>query len=101
MRRRVIAGTGKCTKRSRTPARFSPPSSRSLPTQNTVTSSSPRLHRDLDRVEAAKGSSVAIAGQNVSWSKKVPTPAKFPPLCLLKAGCRYSSLPLRAPPAFS
>ncbi|HYT19964.1 MAG TPA: triose-phosphate isomerase [Candidatus Polarisedimenticolia bacterium] len=39
--------------------------------------------------EAAKGSSVAIAGQNVSWSKEGAFTGEVSALMLAEAGCRY------------
>jgi triosephosphate isomerase len=40
-------------------------------------------------VEAAKGSSIAIAGQNVSWSKEGAFTGEVSSLMLAEAGCRY------------
>src|SRR5713101_6402845 len=40
-------------------------------------------------VEAAKGSSVAIAGQNVSWSKEGAFTGEVSAPMLVEAGCRY------------
>jgi triosephosphate isomerase len=40
-------------------------------------------------VEAAKNSSVAIAGQNVSWSKEGAFTGEVSALMLAEAGCRY------------
>src|SRR6266566_315239 len=40
-------------------------------------------------VEAAKGSSVAIAGQNVSWSKEGGFTGEVPAPMLAEVGCRY------------
>src|SRR5947199_118086 len=39
--------------------------------------------------EAGKGSSVAIAGQNVSWSKEGAFTGEVSALMLAEAGCRY------------
>src|SRR5207247_5948508 len=39
--------------------------------------------------EAAKNSSVAIAGQNVSWSKEGAFTGEVSALMLAEAGCRY------------
>src|ERR1700740_3834695 len=39
--------------------------------------------------EAAKGSSVAIAGQNLSWSKEGAFTGEVSGLMLAEAGCRY------------
>jgi len=39
--------------------------------------------------EAAKGSSVAIAGQNISWSKEGAFTGEISGLMLAEAGCRY------------
>src|SRR3989442_15538877 len=40
-------------------------------------------------VEAAKGSSIAVAGQNVSWSKEGAFTGEVSALMLAEAGCRY------------
>src|SRR5256884_1323528 len=40
-------------------------------------------------VEAAKGSSIAIAGQNVSWSKEGAFTGEVSAPMLAEAGCRY------------
>src|SRR5258707_12961301 len=40
-------------------------------------------------VEAAKGSSIAIAGQNVSWSKEGAFTGQLSAPMLAEAGCRY------------
>src|SRR5439155_24411769 len=40
-------------------------------------------------VDAAKGSSVAIAGQNVSWSKEGAFTGEVSAPMLAEAGCRY------------
>jgi len=64
MRRRVIAGNWKMYKRSRTLARFSPHSCRSLPARSTATSwSPPRSLQYLPRSRPRRASSIAIAGQ--------------------------------------
>jgi len=49
-----------------------------------------RLHRHLHRRRISeRHHQYRHLGQNVSWSKKALSPAKFPRQCLPKPACRY------------
>jgi len=49
----------------------------------------PPVHCNICRGRGAKGSSIAIAGQNVSWSKEGAFTGEVSAPMLAEAGCRY------------
>ena len=90
MRRRVIAGNWKMYKTlADTRAFFSsfPPLVSNAKHCDIVVA--PPFTAISTAVEAAKGSSVAIAGQNVSWSKEGAFTGEVSAPMLAEAGCRY------------
>src|SRR6202047_1648910 len=90
MRRRVIAGNWKMYKTlAETRAFFSsflPLVTRAEHCDIVV---APPFTAISTAVEAAKGSSIAIAGQNVSWSKEGAFTGEVSAPMLAEAGCRY------------
>src|SRR5207302_8107612 len=90
MRRRVIAGNWKMYKTlADTRAFFSsflPPVATARHCDIVV---APPFTALSTAVEAVKGSRVAIAGQNVSWSKEGPFTGEGSAPMLAEAGCRY------------
>src|SRR2546422_686231 len=90
MRRRIIAGKLKMYKKlAETRAFFSallPPGSNAKHCDIAV---APPFTALSTAVDAAKGSSVAIAGQNVSWSKEGAFTGEVSAPMLADVGCRY------------
>jgi triosephosphate isomerase len=90
MRRRVIAGNWKMFKTiAETRAYFSAFLLLVKETKNCDIVIAPPFTSILAAVEAAKGSNVAIAGQDVYWEKEGAFTGEISPTMLLEAGCRY------------
>jgi triosephosphate isomerase len=90
MRRRVIAGNWKMYKTlADTRAFFSSLLPLVAGEKNCEIVIAPPFTAISTAVEAAKNSNVAIAGQNVSWSKEGAFTGEVSAPMLLEAGCRY------------
>src|SRR5947207_8315699 len=90
MRRRVIAGNWKMYKTlADTRAFFSSFVPLVTGAQHCDIVVAPTFTAIRTAVEAAKGSSIAIAGQNVSWSKEGAFTGEVSAPMLAEAGCRY------------
>jgi triosephosphate isomerase (TIM) len=90
MRRRVIAGNWKMFKtQSETRAFFSAFVPLVASSTHCDIVIAPPFTAISTAVESAKNSSVAIAGQNVSWSKEGAFTGEVSALMLAEAGCRY------------
>src|SRR5256714_2762695 len=90
MRRRVMVGNWKMYKTRRAPRAFfpaSPPLVSNAKHCDIVVA--PPFTAISTAAEAAKDSSVAIAGQNVSWSKEGAFTGEVSAPMLAEAGCRY------------
>jgi triosephosphate isomerase (TIM) len=90
MRRRVIAGNWKMYKTlAETRAFFSSLLQLVAGEKNCDIIIAPPFTAISTAVEAAKNSSIAIGGQNVSWSKEGALTGEISAPMLLEAGCRY------------
>jgi len=90
MRRRVIAGNWKMFKTiAETRAYFSVFLPLVWGTKNCDIVIAPPFTSILVAAGAAKGSKVAIAGQDVHWEKEGPFTGEISPTMLVEAGCRY------------
>jgi len=90
MRRRVIAGNWKMYKTlAETRAFFSSFLPLVAGAKHCDIVVAPPFTAISTAVEAAKGSSIAIAGQNVSWSKEGAFTGEVSAPMLAEAGCRY------------
>jgi triosephosphate isomerase (TIM) len=90
MRRRVIAGNWKMFKTiAETRAYFSAFLPLVQETKNCDIVIAPPFTSILAAVGAAKGSNVAIAGQDVYWEKEGAFTGEISPNMLVEAGCRY------------
>ena len=90
MRRRVIAGNWKMYKTlAETRAFFSSFLPLVTGAKHCDIVVAPPFTAISTAVEAAKGSSIAIAGQNVSWSKEGAFTGEISAPMLAEAGCRY------------
>jgi triosephosphate isomerase len=90
MRRRVIAGNWKMFKTiAETRAYFSVFLPLVWGTKNCDIVIAPPFTSILVAAGAAKGSKVAIAGQDVHWEKAGPFTGEISPTMLVEAGCRY------------
>jgi triosephosphate isomerase len=90
MRRRVIAGNWKMYKTlADTRAFFSSFLPLVIGAEHCDIVVAPPFTAISTAVEAAKGSRIAIAGQNVSWSKEGAFTGEVSSLMLAEAGCRY------------
>src|SRR5882762_3637453 len=90
MRRRVIAGNWKMYKTlAETRAFFSSFLPLASGAKHCDIVVAPPFTAISTAVEAAKGSSIAIAGQNVSWSKEGAFTGEVSAAMLAEAGCRY------------
>jgi triosephosphate isomerase len=90
MRRRVIAGNWKMYKTlAETRTFFSAFTPLAASAKNCDIIVAPPFTALSTAVEAAKNSSIAIAGQNVSWSKEGAFTGEVSASMLAEAGCRY------------
>jgi triosephosphate isomerase len=90
MRRRVIAGNWKMYKTlAETRAFFTAFTPLVATSKHCDIIVAPPFTAISTAVEAAKGSSIAIAGQNVSWSKEGAFTGEVSAPMLKEAGCRY------------
>jgi triosephosphate isomerase (TIM) len=91
MRRRVIAGNWKMFKTlAETRAYFSAFLPLVAEMKNCDIVIAPPFTSILAAVEAARGSNVAIAGQDVYWEKEGAFTGEISPNMLVEAGCRYA-----------